>query len=614
MKTRILYALFAAYVAATAVHIGYVMAHEPFAFDAWNVAVDTHSQPFSFGRWFDYWWFEYTHSNPRIGQSFAYLSYKLEYFAVIATPLAYLAISLAVTTLGLGRWPRRGRDLALWAIAIGFGWFAFPYIGRNMFNRAYGANYVYTLAIQLWFLVPLRLARSYDVKLPTAIAYGAIGIVAGICNEHTAPALLAFLVLYAWTVRREAVGVRIPLGAGKSTAAPPHRSSSRLVWAGAIGFAIGFAAIFFAPGQSERYDGLANKTSLPMRLVQRGVIGAIDIVGDYLQYAAPLLVVIALAIILIRKHDRESRAPDDEARDNDAIGLVVLAFVLGIVMAMTLWVSPKLGGRFYLMSMALLLAATLGLIDVAFERPKQLVPFVLIAVFASSFAAARTIPLYRRVFVESEARLAGLAATPPGGVFVADAFDQGAESWWYIGDDFDDPLKRERVASYMGLARVVFRGFDLDAPLGAAGVRVVGRYAGRSPGSRVRPRTASSISPASASTCAGGGGGGGGGGVWGGGGGVGGLRGEREREAESGGEEEMERAGDSEPERARAGQPRCRRVGASSAGRIRSEIGGGLQREARARVCRDRGGMWASAVGDRGGRPGARELAGAIAG
>ena len=41
MWNRILRALMVAYVAATAIHIGFVMAHEPFAFDAWNIANST---------------------------------------------------------------------------------------------------------------------------------------------------------------------------------------------------------------------------------------------------------------------------------------------------------------------------------------------------------------------------------------------------------------------------------------------------------------------------------------------------------------------------------------------------------------------------------------------
>jgi len=89
MPARLPYALLAAYVAGTIIHIAFVMANEPFAFDAWNVAIDTHSRPFSVGNWLDYWSYEYTHSNPRLGQGLTYLAYKLEYFAPIATPIAF---------------------------------------------------------------------------------------------------------------------------------------------------------------------------------------------------------------------------------------------------------------------------------------------------------------------------------------------------------------------------------------------------------------------------------------------------------------------------------------------------------------------------------------------
>src|SRR3569833_2360505 len=100
MWPRILRELFVAYVEATLVHIGWVVRHEPFGFDAWSVAVDTQAEPITPHRFFSYWWLGFTHSNPRFGQPFAYLAYKLDWFAVIATPPAYLAISLGITVLG----------------------------------------------------------------------------------------------------------------------------------------------------------------------------------------------------------------------------------------------------------------------------------------------------------------------------------------------------------------------------------------------------------------------------------------------------------------------------------------------------------------------------------
>jgi hypothetical protein len=452
MMLRVLLALFAAYVAATALHVGYVTHHEPFAFDAWNVAVNSGAKPITIDRFFDFWWWEYTHSNPRIGQPLAYLTYKLEWFAEIATPLVYLGLTLAVTVLGLGRWPRRARDFAFWAIAIGFSWFALPEIGRNMFCRAYGTNYIYTAAIQLWFLVPLRLSPAGDAPVGKCVAYGMFGVVAGMCNEHTGPTLIACLFGYAYLRRRQ--GWR-----------------PRLALAGFLGLAVGFAAIFFAPGQEERYGGIGEEVGLLTRLVQRGIVGNVDILRDYVIYAAPLLGVIVLVLI-----GAGARDSSDDLRRRRPLRLIAAAIGAGFVMAATLFVSPKLGSRFYIFSMALLLAGVIALLDTVAVRPKRLAPFVAIAVIASAYAVMRTVPLYMKVAKQGAERMEALEASKPGAIFVADGWAQVDESWWYIGDDFRDFQKRELVAKYFGLSRVFFRGYGLKAPLGLQGIKLAPKY------------------------------------------------------------------------------------------------------------------------------------------
>ena len=449
---RILRFSFVLFVGATLMHVAWVMAHEPFSFDAWNIAVDTHARPFSLHNFWEYWSFEYTHSNPRIGQALTYLAYKLEYFAVIATPLAYLAISLAVTTIGLARWPwRRGRDLALWAFVIGAMWFALPDLGRWMFCRAYGANYIYGAAIQLAFLIPLRLGHVRASRGACG-AYAVLGVIAGMCNEHSGPALVAFLVLYAWWLHRK--------GGGRPV----------LVWAGAAGAIVGFAAIFFAPGQGERYEGLAQRAGLVQTLVHRGIVGNFDIVRELLLAVAPTLALIAIALVISASGD-----PDEAARTarRSALRLVALVMIAGVVMAVTIFVSPKLGTRFYLLSACLLLAGFVAVADVALATPRRLAPFVVLAVVSSIYAAARTIPLYARARQASDARIAALEASPPGRVFVADAFDEVDESWWFLGDDFRDTRKREMVATYFDLPGIVLRAYDQDSPLGISTARLV---------------------------------------------------------------------------------------------------------------------------------------------
>ena len=442
--------LFVVYVAATAAHIAYVMAHEPFSFDAWNMASDTRAQPFSLENFFDYGIGQYTHSNPRIGQWFAYLAYKLELFAVISTPIAFLGLVLAVTVIGLGRWPnwRSGRDLALMTVAVGFAWFAIPRLGMIMFCRAYGTNYLYGATIQLWFLVPLALRPRGEGALPACIAYFVLGVIAGMCNEHTGPTLVVFALGYAvWRQRRAVV-------------------RPNLAWAGALGAVVGFAAIFFAPGQGERYDGLANRVSFVGRLLQRGLDVNLDIFRDFVVGSAPILGMLVIAFVIGREQIDRSRP----------LRLVGVALAAGALITMTVFVSPKLGPRFYLHGCALLLAGFIAVAETTLVTTRRLAPFVVLAVFTSGFAAYRTIPLYERLARSSDERLAALAASPIGSSFTAVAFDQVNDSWWFLGDDFRDIRKRELVRDYFALRGVVLRGVDIDAPLGVSDVRLVPRY------------------------------------------------------------------------------------------------------------------------------------------
>ena len=161
-------------------------------------------------------------------------------------------------------------------------WFALPRLAMIMFCRAYSANYLYGAAIQLWFLVPLRLRepRTTEASWPACIAYAVLGLVAGASNEHTGPTLCAFVMGYA--------GCRYWHGG------PSRLSRARRARRAPVGFAL----IFFAPGQSERYDDLAQRVTLVGRLLQRGITGNLDIYRDFVLAAAPLLVLLVLALAL----------------------------------------------------------------------------------------------------------------------------------------------------------------------------------------------------------------------------------------------------------------------------------------------------------------------------
>jgi hypothetical protein len=466
----LLRALFAAYVAATALHVGWVIAHEPFAFDAWNMAFDTRGEPYSFGRMVHYIWDQYAHSNPRLGQWFSYPAYKLTWVGPIAITLGFLALAGAVATLGLGRWPTGrhrapegpsegaitdvrtpDRDLALTAIAIGALWFAVPHIAMVMFSRGYSTNYLLGAAIQLWFLVPIRLRPHGAASRGALVGYAIAGVLAGMCNEHTGPTLIVGLVAWAAWQRRK-----------RGRWAP-------LVVAGGLGAVVGFLAIFAAPGQATRYDNLAQKVSLIGRLLQRGVVNNLDIFSGWISGAAPVLCLVAI-VMIVSRGDRPSEARAAALR---RLGLALCA---GSLIAITVFVSPKLGPRFFFHGCALVLAAFVGIADHTLTTPRRLAPFVALAVIASVYAAARTVPLYDRLYVAGQERVAALASAPPDTIATVEAFEQIEPSWWYLGDDFKDPHKQERVTDYFHLRGVVLRATDPDVPLGLSDVQLVPRY------------------------------------------------------------------------------------------------------------------------------------------
>ncbi|MEZ4360906.1 MAG: DUF6056 family protein [Kofleriaceae bacterium] len=454
--------LFAIYVLATIAHIGYVVAHEPFSFDAWNMAVDTNARPFSLSNFFDYWFGQYLGSNPRLGQPLAYLTYKLHGVAEVGTPLAYLAIVVAAFALGTGELPRwrRGRDLATLAIGLGSLWFAAPSIGMTMFCRAYSTNYFWACALQLWFLVAL-LQGTRASSPRHLVALGLLGVVAGMCNEHTGPTLVLIAVATVALARRR----------GKPLL------PSLVGLGGVLG---GFALIFFAPGQAQRYGGLAQQAGLSERLLQRGVAHNLDIFVSYLHAVAPLLLLVVAVIVattLARRDDVPAeRDPELTARSMAAFTALGVALLCSVAITVTIFVSPKLGPRFYLHGCAGLLAGFLGIVRALVVRPRGYLPLVILAVAASVYAAAMTIPRYTTLKQLSTERLASLSSQPAGGVITVESWPQVASSWWSLGDDFRDHKKRDLVATYFGLGRIVLRGSDAAATLGMTDVRLRFRY------------------------------------------------------------------------------------------------------------------------------------------
>ncbi len=444
-----------ALVAAVAAHVALVVDLEPFAFDAWNVAADTRDAPFSWSAWADYLWSQHQHGNPRLGQAFAYLGYKVTWTPVVLTPLAWLALVAGVVTLGLGRRPalRDRNDLAITTLVLGVAWLALPYVGTIVFCRAYAANYLYPAAAQLWFLTVYRRPDAAWVRAPRwwqLLLFGLASIAIGASNEHTGPLL-------------GLIAVAVP--------AVLHRRGQRrpLLWLGAAGIVVGYAWLFFAPGHDAHYDGLAGEAGLAQRALSRGVAMNAVIVRDYLVLAAPQLTAMLLLVVLGR-----DPVDDSQRRDLDAARRgIVLALGAGLVIAATLFVSPKLGHRFFFLPLAMLLAALVQLIAARRPGPRARTALFATGVLVSAYIAFATISLYQRLHTSSERRLAELAAAGPGEAVVVSPWEIVDLHWFFWGDDFRDPRKRRLVQDHLGTGPILWSGPNRSAPLGLRGTGFV---------------------------------------------------------------------------------------------------------------------------------------------
>ena len=190
----------------------------------------------------------YVHNNPRLGQVMTFLLFTPGPWHSIVTPIVELGMFGLLATLVLGRWPspRRDDDALLFATIAALVLVCTPIAGLMLFYRPFTGNYLFGFVVNLMFLVPYRFA--YEAPKPRPRRWVPLmfllGIASGMCNEHTGPAVvtLAAVATYAVWHRGERIG--------------------RWAVAGIIGMIGGGVALFVAPGQAIRYNGLASQASL----------------------------------------------------------------------------------------------------------------------------------------------------------------------------------------------------------------------------------------------------------------------------------------------------------------------------------------------------------------
>jgi hypothetical protein len=458
----------------------------------------------------------YLTNNPRAGQVITWLLYAPGPWHVIITPLVELALFLVLATLVLGRWPslRRTDDALVVATLVGMFAATCPLIGPMLFYRPYSGNYLYGLVLNLALLVPYRLALAAAAAparrtwLAPLMFVG--GLLAGLCNEHTDPALVALVALATVLARRRG-----------------HLRAWMV--AGLVGVLAGALLLYFAPGQSMRYDGLATQQSVVERIIARGA-NNFDILRPLLRYVTPLALWGALACacaVLARRvagraavavdlTDKAARAavaadvPEMAARSavagdlrdgaarpavapdlrdiaapssiasdmheparpaaaSDMPGIAaptsprrvpMIAWLFAgaaLAITLTLLASPKQGGRLYLASTALASAAmTTILLSQLHATWTRVAAWALAAFFAIRVGAA-LIGVYSAVGPEGHDRLAKIRSAAPGSTLTLRAYSR-PRSRYFMGEDLTSESLRGFVWDNWGFAAIELVG------------------------------------------------------------------------------------------------------------------------------------------------------------
>jgi hypothetical protein len=394
----------------------------------------------------DYARHNYFHYNPRLGEVLLATIDGSQAIHLILTPLVQLAVLPTVFAIAFARWPRASfRDLRLLLFIQVMIWLVIPIPGIIYFYRPITTNYLWAFTITLALFVPYRLALARESHAPrrwlVPIMF-VLGWAAGMCNEHTGPTAMVAMagcVYAAWRLRR----VRAWMVAGM------------------LGLYVGYPMLFFAPGQTVRYGGVAERDTPVKLLADRGVFGCLEIVGTFL-YESRLAIALFVAGVvsyLIRLNSRGARFVPPSRRALVAAGVLATA---SIAIVMTLFVSPTTTDRLFYASGVLLVAAFAIGAEYLF-RDHLVRRFVVVAcglVFA--FHAVRFVYTYAAYKAENDERIALLAAAAPGSVIVVPTYERVERSRWHFGDDFVQ--HPGWLTDYVGselhdLARV-----DLDRP------------------------------------------------------------------------------------------------------------------------------------------------------
>ncbi|TMQ05576.1 MAG: hypothetical protein E6J90_48580 [Deltaproteobacteria bacterium] len=394
---------------------------EPVMRDGWGHIVWYRDHMTGVGSIIDFARESYRLENPRLGQILTLMMYTPGPQHVIATPLLELAVLALLTAVALGRWPspRRAGDALAAALMVALLFACVPQLGPMLFYRPFTWNYLFGLGVNLGWLLPYRLelARPRSRRWWRAALALVLGVAAGLCNEHTGLAFAAMAAL-ATVVAWRRGGLR--------------------PWmvAGLLGLAAGYAVLLTAPAQHVRYGALAEQSGLVARIVDRGALGNLAVLGGLALALAPALVLVAIGVAGRRA---APAAPIERASP------VVLALG-GLACTLTLLASPKLGPRLYFASVALIAAGLVGWLDGRLTAVWARRGCALLSAGVLVFVAARLVAVHRAVGPIGMVRRDLIEHGRPGSVVTVPRFPVGA-SRYFLGEDLAIVAARAVIAS-----------------------------------------------------------------------------------------------------------------------------------------------------------------------
>jgi hypothetical protein len=416
----------------------FIAFYTPVLLDDWYQVAWHQRHSLTLANLWSYAHYNYFNYNPRLGENFLLLVNGPLAIHVLVTPTVELVLLFAMFALAYGRWPRPTRGDALKLLcALVLLWLAAPIPGVMFFYRPFTTNYLFALCLQLFLFVPYRFALERGDAGPrdawmTPLML-LLGWAGGMTNEHTGPTEIVALAAIVYVIWRK------------------RRAVQAWMWAGLVGIVVGYPMLFFAPGQSLRYGGLATKASPLETIADRGVDGTVQIIIDF--FTETMLGVVFLLVAALVAYNAERRrrlagAPAESSLRIERAHLVTMLpfLVAAALIVLTLFASPVVGERTFFAPAALCVCAFLIVLDVLLCEPaaRRTVAWLAGALFA--WHAVGLVLVYPKAKAENEQRMAIVRAASAKGVAYVPPYSAFGRSRLFLGDDFTYASLREYVA------------------------------------------------------------------------------------------------------------------------------------------------------------------------